>query len=597
MSASMTLARAQLLAFCWSFDFPECRKQQSGRVHMSGAALQSNVRSRPGRDEVGSKHAHTRRAHRKNERGFTLVELLIVITIVPIIIGALAGGLLEVFSLQSGTSNRLSDSADAQVVAATFTKDVQSASTISTSPTPQEQCGTGTSLLELQFGGSNEVVDYSEQLQSGTTYSLVRFDCPTGPSGTTNSSVLTYDLLPPCPLADPLATCTSMKLQAAPVAYNGSTAVDTSAPAGVTTIGITSLQFPITEPNSAYTYQLSATPAEGPFPGETNLGLPQLGSTCGFALPGTGEFATTMCFVGFSTSQLQKAYTSTGTTCTQTNPGHLGMDTSVFVPGGYTMTFCLTVAPGEGGTNPPPVVAVTTPVGGGTCANQGANGCDLGSRSNGQGFLGNDNQVNGIATPFYAGIGCPLATPVLQSNVVTSSCISPAIFQTSNGGLDTVTLSNIQVTDPDGNSATGYEVITADAETIDPGGFIKWSSSLPTSKPLPFNLVPNFNSSDLGNACNNVPAADVNGSAGWAIDNGDTTVQIGGTNYTGLLTGLGTANVECTSNWQTNSPYLRTGTAMIGITPPTVGGSAEPVTISAQLQGEGYNAVAFGLLL
>lgn len=568
---------------------------------MYRATLKSNVQSSQGRGAKDSTHAPSQRARRKDDRGFTLIELLIVITIVPLIVGALAGGLLEVFSLQSGTANRISDSADAQVVAATFTKDVQSATAISTAESTSSQCGSGQQLLELQFG-TTEIVSYSEQLQSGTTYSLVRFDCPTGPSGTVSSSVLSYDVLPPCPVADSVATCTADKLQPAPVAYDGSTVVNTSTsgtPPGtpVTTIGISSLQFPISEPNSSYTYQLSATPAEGPFPGETNLGLPESGSTCGFALPGTGEFSTTMCFIGFTTTQLQSAYTSTNSTCTKTDPGVKGVDTTVLVPGGYTMSFCLTVAPGEGGTNPPPIVAVTTPVGGGTCRNQGSNGCDVGSRSNGQGFLGNNNQVNGAATPFYAGIGCPLSTPVLQSNVVTSSCISPAIFQTANGGLDTVTLSNIQVTDPDGTSATGYEVITADAETIDPGGFIKWASSLPASKPLPFNLVPNFTDSDLGNACNNVPAGDTSGATGWAIDNGDTTVQIGNTNYPGLLTGLGSANVECTSNWQTNSPYLRTGTAMLGITPPTVNGSAEPVTISAQLQGEGYNAVAFGLLL
>jgi prepilin-type N-terminal cleavage/methylation domain-containing protein len=567
---------------------------------MYRATLQSNVQSSQGRGAKGKNHAQSHRARRKDGRGFTLIELLIVITIIPLIVGALAGGLLEVFSLQSGTANRLADSADAQVIAATFTKDVQAATTISTSPTPLTQCGSGTSLLELQFG-TTEVVSYSEQLQSGTTYSLARNDCPTGPSGTLSSTVISYDILPPCPITDSLATCTSSNLQAAPVAYDGSTVVNTTSPAGVTTVGMTSLQFPIVEPNSTYTYQLSATPAGGASTAETNLGLPSNGSTCGFALPGTGEFSTTMCFIGFTTTQLQAAYTSTGTLCTAKTDGGVsgekGVDTSVNVPGGYTMTFCLSVAPGEGGTNPPPIVAATTPIGGGTCDPPPRNtGCDLGSRSNGQGFLGNDNQVNGTATPFYAGIGCPLSTPVLQSNVVTSSCISPAIFQTSNGGLDTVTLSNIQVTDPDGTSATGYEVITADAETIDPGGFIKWSSSLPASKPLPFNLVPNFTDSDLGNACNNVPSGDST-AQGWAVDNGDTTVQIGSQNYTGLLTGLGTAAVECTSNWQTNSPYLRTGTAMLGITPPTVNGAAEPVTISAQLQGEGYNAVAFGLLL
>ena len=198
---------------------------------MSGATLPSNVRNARGRDVSGVSHAQSRRRGKKDDRGFTLIELLIVITIVPIIIGALAGGLLEVFSLQSGTANRLSDSADAQVVAATFTKDVQSATSISTSPAPLSQCGTGTALLELEFG-TTEVVTYSEQLQSGTTYSLVRNDCPTGPSGTTSSTVLTYDVLPPCPLSDSLATCTSSNLQAAPVAYDGSTVVNTSAAAG-----------------------------------------------------------------------------------------------------------------------------------------------------------------------------------------------------------------------------------------------------------------------------------------------------------------------------------------------------------------------------
>jgi hypothetical protein len=277
---------------------------------------------------------------------------------------------------------------------------------------------------------------------------------------------------------------------------------------------------------------------------------------------------------------------------------------SVDAPGGYVMSFCLTVVPGAGEnqtSNPPPVVAVTTPIGGGTCRQQRPQPCDEGHISNGQGFLGNDNQVNGTATPFYSAIGCPVSTPALQSNVVTSSCIKPAIFQTNSGGNDVVTLSNIEVNDPQGDLATGYEVITVDAETVDPGGnsSIKWTSSQPASRPLPFNLVPNFSSSDLGNACNQVPPADTGAgnATGWSIDDGDSTVKIGSTNYTGSLTGLGTASVICQSNWQTSSPYLRTGTAMLGITPPAVNGGAAPVTIRAQLQGEGYNAVAFGLLL
>ena len=544
----------------------------------------------------------------QGERGFTLIELLIVVTIIPLIIGALAAGLITVFSLQTSVSNRLGDSGDAEVVAASFTKDVQSASSITTDPTitsPTSNlpfCGSGTLLLGLEWGSGKEVVSteaasYVEQQFGPTSWELVRNDCASGPWTTpTGSTVLSYDMLPPCPVTDTAAMCSSLHLQPAPIAYDGPTVIVTSTGL-VSTSGMTSLQFPILEPKSSYVYHLSAAPVGGASTSPTNMGAPK-GSGCGFAQAGTGQYATTMCFIGFTTAEIQAAFPNAGNTCTSTDPGQQGLDMSVGVPGGYVMSFCLTVVPGEnqGATNPPPVVAVSTPVGGGTC---GLTQCDAGHISNGQGFLGNDNQVNGAATPFYSAIGCPVSTPTLQNNVVTSSCIDPAIFQTSSGGNDTVTLSNIVVNDPEGDLATGYEVITADAETIDPGGYIKWTSSLPAPRPLPFNLVPNFSNSDLGNACNNVPTADAGAGnpTGWSIDDGDATVQIGGTNYSGDLTGLGSASVECTSNWQTTSPYLRTGTAMLGITPPTVNGGAEPVTISAQLQGEGYNAVAFGLLL
>jgi prepilin-type N-terminal cleavage/methylation domain-containing protein len=550
-----------------------------------------------------SKHARSQKSRQRNDRGFTLIELLIVITIVPLIVGALAGGLIEIFSLQTGVSSRLGDSADAQVVSSTFIKDVQSATSISTAQSTLTQCGTGSQLLELEWG-DGEVISYSEVQQSGTTYSLVRNDCATGPSATpSDSSVLSYDVLPPCPAADSVATCTALNLQPAPVSYMGTTAYDTSSTTPVTTVGITSIQFPVVEPNSSYSYQLSATPAPGPSTAETNLGLPASGATCGFALPGTGDFANTMCFIGFGSTNdelVKSAYPNANNKCTMTDQNQQGVDMSVNVPGGYIMKFCLTIIPGTytNSSGDPPVVAVTTPIGGGTCK---LVTCDDGHLSNGEGFLGNNNPNPEGTSPFYAGIGCPTSTPVLQSGTVTSSCISPALFQTTYGGTDTVMLSNILVTDPQGNTATGYEIVTADAETIDStnGAYVQWTSLLPASKPLPFNLIPNFTFSDLGNACNNVPSSDATGAAGYAIDDGDSSVIVGSTQYNGLLTGLGTDQVKCSSTWQTTpSPsFQRTGTAMIGITPPTVGGGAEPVTIQTTLKGEGYNAVAFGLLL
>ena len=85
------------------------------------------------------------------------------------------------------------------------------------------------------------------------------------------------------------------------------------------------------------------------------------------------------------------------------------------------------------------------------------------------------------------------------------------------------------------------------------------------------------------------------------------TVTIGGQPYHGsLYQEIGTNTVTCTSNWQTEvdtstHPYTywdRTGTAMLGVTPTnSSSGVTAPVTISAKLVGEGFNAVAFGLLL
>src|ERR1035438_4416355 len=75
----------------------------------------------------------TSRKHSRNdESGFTLVELLIVVTIIPLIVGALSAGLIAVFSLQAGVQNRLGDTGDSQVVEASFQSDVQEAASLTT---------------------------------------------------------------------------------------------------------------------------------------------------------------------------------------------------------------------------------------------------------------------------------------------------------------------------------------------------------------------------------------------------------------------------------------------------------------------------------
>jgi prepilin-type N-terminal cleavage/methylation domain-containing protein len=512
-------------------------------------------RTRP-RCRQGNRAVLRTRAKRSVDRegGFTLIELLIVVAVTPLIVGALGIGLVTMFSLQNGTTGRLQDSSDAQVVTSTFIKDVQSATLITTSSTATPQCGSGTQLLGLQWG-SGQVVSYTDVSQGSGTYSLDRSYCVTSTSAA-DTTIVSYDMKAPC-VGVANSTC-----QSPPVAYDGTTVVATSS-GYVTTVGISSVSFPITEPKSSYTYTLAASPAPGPSTSTSGLGGPTSGPTCGFALPDTGTYSSTLCFVGFTTQIIQNAEgvtaANSGSDCTAPT---YGTNVSVAIPGGYTMSFCLTVI-----NNGNSVQAEPFPTWPGA-------------------FLGND--VNG--TPFYTGVGCPDTDPttVIENNIVegTTSCINPAIYQETGGAFDTVTASNIVVTAPGGADATNYEVVTTDAETTDPGESLTWTSTLPASSPLPFTQVPDTTTSPEGDACNETS---LSGSAGQAVSNG-----LG-------LTGIGTDQVECQSNWQSGGAGSgsdpRTGTALLELSPTTTNGVTYPVTITAQMQGAGYEGVAFGLLL
>ncbi len=74
----------------------------------------------------------TRRRARRSEAGFTLVELLVVITIMPLIVGAISVALIAVFRNETTVSNSLTGSGDEQVVSANFVADVQGSQWITT---------------------------------------------------------------------------------------------------------------------------------------------------------------------------------------------------------------------------------------------------------------------------------------------------------------------------------------------------------------------------------------------------------------------------------------------------------------------------------
>ena len=135
-------------------------------------------------------HTDVRASHgrARNQGGFTLVELLIVITIIPLIVGSISLALIAAFSLQSSVSDRLGASGDAQAVAASFYQDVQSATLFTTTANPSSpgQCGSGPQLLGLQWSSSADsttVVSYAITPNGVVTplgvheYNLLRLEC------------------------------------------------------------------------------------------------------------------------------------------------------------------------------------------------------------------------------------------------------------------------------------------------------------------------------------------------------------------------------------------------------------------------------------
>lgn len=519
---------------------------------------------------------HARKSPRSTEQGFTLIELCIVMVIVPVVVGALSAGLLAVFSLSSGVSNRLSGSEDNQVAASVFSKDVESATSIYTTTTPV--CGPTASysqLLGLSWNGGVTLVSYAlteNPVSSGSspTFSLYRQYCSDGQTVSPNTTVISSDVATG-PTSTYLSVCATSVTACTPINPATSTLAQWTTAATIAS-NVAALELTVTEGADNYSYTLSAIPElSKSTTGE--LGTPTNGPTCGFALPNTGTYASRLCFIGFTTQEVDAAE-QVNTGVNECAGSAVGDYLSVAVPGGYTMSFCLTVTLGNPHSSSDYLDAWPFPTWGGA-------------------FLGND--ING--TPFYSGVGCPDSDPTTEviggQTQGTPSCIDPAIYQapgTSGGNTDTVTLSNIIVTDPQGDDATGYAVVTADAETTDPSESLEWTSLLPSASepflgsqtPLNFGQVPDTSTSPEGDACNETSQTN---SAGQAVDNGAG------------LTGVGTAQVECVSTWQSSSSYPRTGTVLLDLTPATTNGVTEPVTIQAQMHGTGLEGVAFGLLL
>ena len=120
----------------------------------------SRPRKAAGRFFSGRTPGALRRLRDAGEEGFTLIELVIALVILPLIMGAIAVALLVTLQDQVGVSTRISTSADAQVTSAYFVRDVESAMYVTTAVKPApgsvawpstagqtDACGSGTALI------------------------------------------------------------------------------------------------------------------------------------------------------------------------------------------------------------------------------------------------------------------------------------------------------------------------------------------------------------------------------------------------------------------------------------------------------------------
>ena len=475
------------------------------------------------------------RVDSRPETGFTLIELLIVTAVIPIIVGALSAGLLAVFSLQSSASTRLADTADSQVVAASFEPDVQSAQEITTAASSSPDCvnGSQTQVLGMEWnldvttGFYENVVSYVTVANGSGTDNLIRNVCTGNGSQviswanavTTSSSNLSFNvpLTQPLPVISCESSVTTANCNLSSTQY-------------IPTSGVTNVQYVIDETKGtteSYTYTLISAPAASASAPDTGAPVTAKSTTsCGNASNGSGTYANTLCFVDF-------APLTGGAMLAATAANHC-LEMSAALPGNFTLFFCINISGGQVA----PYQLPTYP----------------------EAFLG--NSVGGI--PFYTNVPG-----------------SPALYQDVQGGTTTITFSNITVLSPTGEPATGWEATSADAESSDANESITWTTG---STGPDLTVIPN----NLPSEDNNVPTAGVTSPVGNACNSGDTTV-----NTNGYLSGNGTQTVVCNGGTggagDTSNGVQKTGAAMVEATTPNA--------LTVTMVGTGLQGITFGLLL
>jgi Tfp pilus assembly protein FimT len=502
-----------------------------------------------------ARRAARRRAAGEDETGFTLIELLVVVVILPLVIGGIAVALLSVFGLQNQTTNRITDSNDEQIASVNFNRDLQSAEQLTTQTTVA--CGTSSptqiQVLGLEWGsnssapgGYQTVVSYVagtpvvNPQTNITSYTMFRQVCTAGAAATPSSSTV---------VARDMGSIPTLGCTASPASTLCITGIAASAgvlpdisgnfAAWATAQGVTGVTFKIVAPGSSYTYNLVGLPGLSTSQGFASDLQDAGGQGCNFASSGSGTYANHLCFADFSNFNAA-SYIYPATCDTMKRP---------IAGTPYTLQFCLSVS----STNVAPAAIPTyySPSGDGSEA-----------------FLGNNG--------FYTGVAG-----------------DPALY-TAAGGVVTAYFTNIQVLDSAGNPATGWTLVTGDAESTDGGEWNVYTSN------LNWSILPNNGASDLwGNACYDTGDANNNGALQYTGTNAGSmpataasvaanraALSINSTTYA-----TGVPSILCEASTSLN----KTGTMMLQAQEPP--SSTAPQTLTVTMNGAGRQAVFLGVLL
>ena len=160
-----------------------------------GKSNSARIASKLRRNQRDARSHHLNRGECQPDDGFTLVELLIVMIVLPLIMGAIGVSLLAIFKNQSVVSNRLTSSGDAQVVSASYYPDLQSSAQLTTQTSSSPQCGSGRQVIGLGWqdsAGSLTLVSYTVfstgSINGVTSWGLQRSLC-TGVSASQTGTV------------------------------------------------------------------------------------------------------------------------------------------------------------------------------------------------------------------------------------------------------------------------------------------------------------------------------------------------------------------------------------------------------------------------